>query len=79
MKKLILILLLMLPFTADAQVQPQVGRNNMGQPIIRFVNLYYRPVSCFYKDAYSYYTFTILPQSYSMWYPIYGNYSWNCR
>jgi len=80
MKKLFLILILMLiSFSVDAQVQEQMSRNNVGQPIIRFFNNFNRPVSCYYRDQYNYFTFVIHPRSYSFWYPVYGYYKWNCN
>ena len=80
MKKLMLFLLLMLfPVVVDAQVMPQYNQAVNGQPLIRFVNNGQFWVSCFYRDQYTYYTFTLGPRQASYWYPIYGSYQWQCR
>ena len=79
MKKLILILCLLFAVSADAQVNEQHNMNNYGQPIIRFYNSLPRPVSCFYRDQFTYYTFVIGPHQYSYWYRINGQYQWQCR
>jgi len=78
MKKLLLVLLLMFATVADAQVGPQMGQNAYGQPIVRITNTLPRPVSCFIRDQYNYYTFVVPPRSVSLWYPIYGPWQWSC-
>lgn len=80
MKKIILFLLLMLiPSIADAQVTPQFTRAQNGMPLVRFVNTGPKWLSCYYRDQVNYYTFTLGPRQMSFWYPIYGQYSWQCR
>lgn len=80
MKRLILLLVLLLvPMSADARVSAQYANNNRGQQIIRFVNHSPRWYSCFYQDQVNYYTFTLGPGQASYWYPIYGQYRWQCR
>lgn len=79
MRALIVALLLMLtPISASATVQQEVATNNFGQPFIRLHNYYPVAVSCYYRDAYNYYTFIIPAQTTTVWQPIYGQYQWRC-
>ena len=80
MRALILVLLLMIaPIASAQQVTQQVAQNNMGQPFLRLYNPSPMYVSCFYRDQYNYYTFTISPHSVSTWYPVYGYFQWACQ
>jgi hypothetical protein len=79
MKKLILILLLVFSTNAYAQVSAERQYNNRGQLYIRIHNESYQGVSCFYRDAYSYYTFYIPPRAPSRWFIANGQYTWNCQ
>lgn len=80
MKALILTLILILtPIAASAQVVEELASNNAGAPFIRLHNYLPRWVSCYYSDDYNYFTFTIAPQTTTMWQPIYGTYIWQCN
>ena len=80
MRALILVLLLMIaPIASAQQVTQQVAQNNMGQPFLRLYNPFPMYVSCFYRDQYNYYTFTVAPNSVSSWYPVYGYFQWACQ
>jgi hypothetical protein len=79
MKKLLLILLLVFSINAYAQVSAETQYNNRGQLFVRIHNTMYQGVSCFYRDAYSYYTFYIPPRSPSRWFAVNGQYTWNCQ
>lgn len=80
MKNILLaIILILAPLTASAQVVEEVAQNNTGQAFIRLHNYLPRWVSCYYSDDYNYFTFTIAPQTTTMWQPIYGAYVWECR
>jgi len=80
LKNIILALLLAIVvfIPASAQVSSQQAVNSIGQPFIRIYNMTPRYVSCYYRDQFNYFTFVISPNSYSMWYPIYGQYEWRC-
>lgn len=80
MKKIILaIALVLMTSFAGAQVVTDVQRNSQGQPFIRFINHNSYPVSCWYQDQFNYITFAINSYSSSMYYPIYGNFRWQCQ
>lgn len=79
MKKLLLILLLVFSVNAYAQVMEETQFNNRGQLIMRIHNTLYQGVSCYYRDAYNYYTFFIPPRSASAWVLISGQYTWQCQ
>ena len=81
MKALLLTLLLFVSGIASSQQPPvyeQIASNNQGT-FIRIHNTLSRYVSCYYRDNYNYYTFTIAPHSTTVWQPIYGVYVWQCQ
>ena len=78
MKSLFLALLLLISSAVFAQVVQETAMNNAGQPFIRLHNNTPSWASCYYRDTYNYFTFVIAPQTYSMWYPVYGYYEWQC-
>lgn len=77
MKKLLLVLLLVCS-SAFAQVVPQSATNNQGQPFLRLNNTTEYYLSCYIRDNYNYFTFRISPYTMSVWYPVYGQYVWEC-
>jgi len=77
MRKLLLVLLLVCS-SAFAQLIPQEATNNQGQPFLRLNNNTGYYLSCYIKDNYNYFTFTISPYTSSLWYPVYGVYVWEC-
>lgn len=82
MKKLSILLLTLflslIPVAVHGQVFPQTSYNNQGQLFFRVFNNTGYYYSCFYRDPYNYFTFSLAPGSYSMWYPVYGQYQWHC-
>jgi len=78
MRSLLLALLLVCS-VAVAQIVPEQANNNQGQAFFRLHNNSSYFVSCYYKDMYNYITFTIAPNSASLWYPVYGVYVWECQ
>ncbi len=79
MKSLFLTLLLLVSAASFAQVIQETATNDVGQPFIRMYNNTPSWASCYYRDNYNYFTFVIAPQTYSMWYPVYGYYEWQCQ
>lgn len=82
MKKLIFVCVLLLMSTiafAQQTVFEETAYNNSGQLFVRLVNQSNQWVSCYYRDQYNYYTFSIAPQTITQWQPIYGAYVWECR
>lgn len=77
MRSLLLALLLVCS-VAFAQIVPQQADNDMGQSFFRLHNTSSYYISCYYRDTYNYITFTVAPQSTSLWYPVYGFYIWEC-
>jgi hypothetical protein len=73
------IMLVLLPVMANAQLVPQTTYNNQGQLFFRVINNTQYYYSCFYRDAYNYFTFSLAPGYTSMWYPVYGQYEWRCN
>lgn len=78
MRAILLALLLLISPAAMGQV-PQTNMNSNGQMIFRIANPTHYYMSCFYRDQYNYFTFSVAPRSYSMWYPVYGQYQWGCN
>ena len=78
MRSLLLALLLVCS-TALAQIIPQQAENNQGQSFFRIQNHTSYYISCYYRDSYNYITFTIAPNTVSLWYPVYGYYIWECQ
>jgi hypothetical protein len=80
MKAFFLVLLLLVSSASSAQalVFEQLANNNVGQ-FIRIINNSNQYASCYYRDAYNYFTFTIAPRTHTAWQPIYGVYIWECR
>lgn len=81
MRVFFLTLLLLISSVASAnQVTEQKANNNQGQQFIRLINSSPNQyASCYYRDAYNYYTFTVAPNTFTAWQPIYGAYVWQCR
>ena len=79
MRALLLAALLLFAPLAHANVVEEVATNNYGQPFIRLHNNLSVYVSCYYSDAYNYFTFVIPPYTTTTWNPIYGAYVWECR
>ncbi len=78
MKNLLLTLLL-ISTAAFAQITPQTATNDQGAPFLRLFNNTSVYTSCYLRDEYNYFTFVIAPQTFSLWYPVYGYYEWQCR
>jgi len=80
MRKLLLVVALFVSSVAFAQaIIPQQANNNFGQPFVRLYNNTPSYVSCVIRDQFNYYTFSISPHTYSMWYPVHGAYRWQCK
>lgn len=82
MKKLLItiaVLLMSVVAMAQQTVFEETAYNNQNQLFIRLANYSQNWVTCYYKDAYNYYTFSIAPQSVTNWAPVYGAYEWECR
>ena len=80
MRAFFLTLLLLVSSVASAFVVEELANNDVGAQFIRLINN--SPTqwaSCYYRDAYNYYTFNIAPNTYTAWQPIYGIYVWECR
>jgi len=78
MRSLFLALLLVCS-VAVAQIVPQQASNDQGQSFLRIHNNTPYYISCYYRDSYNYITFTISPNTTSLWYPVYGYYIWECQ
>jgi len=79
MKKLIAVCLLLMSSFAMADIIPEQTVSQSGVPLFRLFNDTDYHVACYYRDNLNYFTFTIAPYSYSMWYPSYGYFEWECR
>lgn len=79
MKKLIAICLLLVSSVVAAEIIPEQAVSQNGIPLFRLYNNTPYWTSCYYRDQYNYFTFSIAPYSYSMWYPSYGYFEWECR
>ena len=60
-------------------VTPEEAVSPNGQLIVRFTNHSQYFVSCWYRDQYNYYTFSIPPGRITNWHPVFGLYQWQCR
>lgn len=78
MKSVLLTLLILFSPVVSAQVMSDTTLNNNGQTLFRVMNRTPVYINCLYKDDYNYFTFAVPPFSYSMWYPVYGQYIWRC-
>jgi hypothetical protein len=78
-KNLIMGVFMFCSLPSAAQVFEEHALSPGGIPLIRFINSTGYPVSCYYSDEYTYLNFYILPNQFSMWFPIYGRYVWECR
>jgi hypothetical protein len=83
MKKILfgLIALFVVLFSSatEADVYAQTTNTPTGQFVFRVVNETPYYISCYYRDNYNYYTFSLAPYNASLWYPIYGSYVWRCE
>jgi len=79
MKHILLTLILLASTTAFAQVFQETAQNNRGQLVLRIVNNINVPVTCYFQDTVSYYTFSLYPGQRSGWFLVYGRHSWGCR
>lgn len=79
MKQLLLVLLLLISAAVKGAVFEEYAYNADNMVFIRLLNTDVYPVSCYYRDQYNFITFIVGPRSYSMWYPVYGSYVWQCK
>ena len=79
MKKILLTIALLLISTAAFAVYEETAYNDNGYLFIRLINNTNSWASCYYRDDYNYYTFSIAPQTITQWQPVYGYYQWECR
>ena len=79
MRKLIFALLLMIPLTAFPQWNVEYNKNMYGQMIVRVINHNPYPVSCYFRDVYSYYTFVVPGRAISGWFLPAGHFQIDCR
>lgn len=50
-----------------------------GVTVVRVANALDVTLACYIQDNFNYTTFYVYPRSYSMWYPVYSQYIWNCH
>ena len=81
MKKLLLALsfVAMSAFASNAGVYVEESVTDRGVPIVRIANALDVMLSCYIQDRHNYIPFYVYPRSYSLWYPVSGQYVWECH
>ena len=79
MKTILLVMLLLFSTPVLSQAVEQTMMGNTGRALFRVANNTPFFINCFYRDDANYFTFSLAPHTYSMWYPIFGRYQWRCQ
>jgi hypothetical protein len=66
-------------FAGNPGVFPEQTMTPNGITVVRIANALDITLACYIQDQHNYTPFHVYPRSYSLWYPVHGQYRWQCQ